>query len=126
MPRRVLSLSNGQNFGAVMARLRRAAGFSQRELASELGISSRMIAYYETHIAPTPSYVLPHLAKVLGISVDELLGVKPIKNRKTKPNRDRMWRRFKQVGDLPPRDRRQIVQFIDMALDRARLKEQKA
>ena len=126
MPKRVLSLSNGQHFGARLAKRRRAAGYSQRELAGEIGISARMIAYYETHTEPPPSYVLPPLAKALDVSLEELLGVKPMKNEKAKPKRDRLWRRFKQVETLSPQDRRQIAQFIDMALERARLKEQKA
>ena len=33
-------------FGARLAQLRQAAGYSQRDLARESGISQRMIAYY--------------------------------------------------------------------------------
>ena len=35
------------SFGARLAALRKAAGFTQQELANEVGTSRRMIAYYE-------------------------------------------------------------------------------
>lgn len=37
----------GNDFGERLAALRKAAGFTQVELAAELGISQRMVAYYE-------------------------------------------------------------------------------
>jgi len=46
MPRRLEGTAQTE-FGARMAGLRQAAGYSQRELAAELGISQRMVAYYE-------------------------------------------------------------------------------
>ena len=45
MPRRLEGTAQ-TDFGNRMADLRKAAGYSQRELATELGISQRMVAYY--------------------------------------------------------------------------------
>jgi len=69
--------------GARLAALRRVAGFTQSELAEALQVTQRKISYYEDQNDSPPSALLPKLAQTLGVSVDELLGVKPIKpNRK--------------------------------------------
>ncbi|MHB8784091.1 MAG: helix-turn-helix domain-containing protein [Desulfobacteria bacterium] len=36
------------DFGQRLARMRKAAGYTQAELAAEVGISRRNLAYYET------------------------------------------------------------------------------
>ena len=53
-----------------LARLRKAAGYSLRELASEIGIRHRMVVYYEKHSEDPPAHLLPQLAKALGVSAD--------------------------------------------------------
>ena len=50
------------------------AGYTQVELAAELGISQRMVAYYESPNATPPANLLPHIANALGVSIDELFG----------------------------------------------------
>jgi hypothetical protein len=42
--------------------------------------------------------------------------------RAAKVKDSRLWRRFKQVGQLPPARRRQLTQIIDAFLERERLK----
>jgi len=42
-----MKINDTESFGDRMARFRSEAGYSQRELARETGISQRMIAYYE-------------------------------------------------------------------------------
>ena len=123
MPKKTIQLKEGEeSFGRRLAQLRHAAGYSQRELAAELGISYRMIAYYETEATRLPTYLLPLLAKVLGISTDQLLGVKEVKGN-GKRHDNRLWRRFCQVEKLPPPKRKQIVQLLDTFLESERLKK---
>ena len=45
-------------FGERLAALRKAAGFTQTELANELGISQRMVAYYEQPDVTPPARLL--------------------------------------------------------------------
>ena len=61
-------------FGTRLAELRRAASFTQVELAAELGISQRMVAYYENPLATPPAHLLPQIASALGLSIDTLYG----------------------------------------------------
>ncbi len=73
--RKVTLKKDHENFGNRMARLRQTAGYSQRELAAEIGISQRMVAYYEKETDYPPTHLLPLLAKTLAVSADLLLGV---------------------------------------------------
>jgi len=125
MPKRKAQLKedeDGKGFGKRLARFRQAAGYSQRELAAEIGISYRMVAYYEKEAGHLPTDLLPVLAKVLGVSTDQLLGVEEVKEMGR--NRDsRLWRRFSQLEKLPSAQRKPIVQVIDAFLEREKLKK---
>jgi transcriptional regulator with XRE-family HTH domain len=123
MPKMKVQLKeNAESFGKRLARLRKAAGFSQRELAAELGISHRVIAYYEGETEHPPTHLLPHLAKALKVSADELMGLeKSKKNGRTQDTR--LWRRFSQVEKLPPPKRKQIVQILDAFLGSEKAKK---
>lgn len=47
----------------------------QIELATELGISQRMVAYYESPVSTPPANLLPQISAALGVSIAELFGV---------------------------------------------------
>ena len=113
VPRRIKE--NEETFGERLVRLRQTAGYSQRELAKEIGTSNRMLVHYEKHAGQPTAPLLPKLANALGVSTDQLLGVEKVKHngrlRDTK-----LWRRFNQIETLPPTDRKPIVQIIDTFL----------
>ncbi len=102
--------------------MRKAAGYTQVELAKELGITQRMISYYEGHTEYPPSALLPDLAEVLGVSSDQLLGIKPIK-KAPKPD-TRLHRRLKQIEKLDTKEKRQVIQLMDTVIEAAQLKKQ--
>jgi transcriptional regulator with XRE-family HTH domain len=79
-------------FGARLTTLRKAAGYTEVELAAALGTTQRMIAYYESRAEKAPAALLPQMAEVLGVSADELLGIKPLKRSKSKPPDTRLQR----------------------------------
>jgi len=116
MPRRKTQLKeSSESFGERLARLRQAAGYSQRDLARELGISQRMVVYYEKEAERLPTHLLPRLARILGVSADQLLGLEKEK-RNGRVRDTRLWRRFSEVEKLPPARRKPIVQVIDAFL----------
>ena len=121
MPKRTLPVEGEETFGERLARLRKTAGYSLRELAAEVGVSHRMLVYYEKHAEHPPAHLLPQLAMALGISTDQFLGVETVKP--TGRARDnKLWRRFSQVEKLPPPTRKQIVQILDAFLESEKLK----
>ena len=56
------------------AALRGERGLSQEELAQAVGVSRRVIAYYEAESTQPPGALLADLARTLKVSADELLG----------------------------------------------------
>jgi transcriptional regulator with XRE-family HTH domain len=121
MPKKT-QLKEEETFGKRLARLRQAAGYSQRELAAEIGISYRMVAYYEAQTVYPPAHLLPVLAKTMGVSTDQLLGVERAKSN-GKVRDTKLWRRFSQIEKLPPEKRKPIVQLLDTFIEREELKK---
>jgi len=123
VPKRKMQLiGKSESFGERLARLRQEVGLSQRDLAAEVNISQRMVAYYEKQTAHPPTHLLALLAKALGVSADQLLGIKEVKSNGRKKD-NRLWRRFSQVEQLPQSQRKQIVQILDAFLEREKLKK---
>lgn len=115
-------MSQLTNFGRQLATLRKKAGYTQVELAKELDVTQRMISYYEGHSEYPPASLLPKLAKLLGVSADELLGIKPLK--KTRQPDTRLQRRLQQIEKLSAPKKRQILQVIDTFIENEQLKQQ--
>jgi len=107
--------------GARLTELRKAAGYTQVELAAALGTTQRMIAYYESRAEKAPAALLPQMAATLGVSADELLGIKPLKKGK-KPD-TQLHRRLQRIEKLDPKAKRQITQLLDTFIEREELKQ---
>ena len=110
------------SFGERLAGLRKTAGFTQIELAAELGVSQRMVAYYESPAATPPANLLPQIAAALGVLIDELFGV-GAKRRLVKQDGDsRLRRRLLAIEKLDVAEKRQVLQVIDTLIERGQLK----
>lgn len=59
--------------GKRIASLRRNKGMKQEELAEKLGISGQAVSKWENDQTCPDISLLPQLAKILGVTVDELL-----------------------------------------------------
>lgn len=117
--------SPAPGFGARLAAQRKAAGYTQTELAEALGVSQRVIAYYEGETDHPPTTLLPQLAQALGVSADELLGLKATApSKKTRTPDTRLVRRMQQIEKLGAKEKRQILQVLDTYLENAKLKQQ--
>lgn len=111
------------DFGARLTELRKAAGYTQVELAAALGTTQRMIAYYESRAEKAPAALLPQMAQALGVSTDEILGIKPLKKGKGKQPDTRLQRRLQRIEKLDPKAKRQITQLLDTFIEREELKQ---
>lgn len=110
------------SFGARLAQLRKAAGFTQVELAAELGVSQRMVAYYESPQATPPAHLLPQIATALGVSIDALYG-RAGKRRLVKQDGDsRLRRRLLAIEKLDAGEKRQVLQLLDAFIERGQLR----
>jgi transcriptional regulator with XRE-family HTH domain len=116
--------SNKSEFGKRVARLRKAKGLTQAQLGELVGVSNQLIAYYEKETRYPPSRLIVPLAKALGISADELLGIKEAKTE-FNPAKAALWRKLKVVENLPQIDPKAILHYIKTAANN-RQADQKA
>ena len=120
MPRKI-NAAAASGFGVRLATLRKAAGITQTAFAAEIGISQRMMAYYEGPSAHPPANLLLPMAQALGVSVDALLGSETAK-RRSKATDTRLQRRLQQLEKLDAGERRQVLQVLDAFIERGQLK----
>lgn len=99
-------------FGQRLKQLRKAKGLTQVELGKLIGVSQRLLTYYERRSKHIPANLLPALAKALRISVDELLGLKSTKEEFI-PKHSRIWKKLIMVEELPPKDQKVILHYIN-------------
>jgi transcriptional regulator with XRE-family HTH domain len=101
------------DFGKRLAYFRKAKGLTQRRLGEIIGVSDRVVAYYEVETTYPPSHLIIPLSKALGITTDELLGVKEVK-QDFDTAKSALRRRLKTVEELPTRDQKAILHYIDL------------
>ncbi len=108
-----------QGFGDRLAELRKAAGYTQRELAAASGVSRRMIVYYENQQRQRLAEVLVKLAPPLATTADEMLGMAAPKKAAPSVLDARVVRRLRAIEQLPSADKHQLLQLIDVLVDHA-------
>jgi transcriptional regulator with XRE-family HTH domain len=105
------------NFGKRLAKLRKAAGLTQQQLGVSTGVSKRVIAYYEGETKYPPAHLIVPLSKALNVSADELLGVTKAKNG-LDPRLAALWRRLKVLESFTEKDRKAVLQYVEVIADR--------
>jgi transcriptional regulator with XRE-family HTH domain len=104
-----------ESLGERIARIRKDRGFTQAELADQMGIIQKLVSDYERdNIRPHPE-MLARFALALEVSADELIGLRKIKTSRTISNR-RLLRRLKEIEALPKKVQDTIIDMIDLAL----------
>ena len=116
--------SDEGSFGVRLRRLRLAAGLTQAELGRRVGLSNRMVAYYEIQGGEPRPELVKSLSAALGVSIATLLGQGESTRRRPPeaPTPTRLWRRFKRIEELPLHDRKTILKMIETMADAARRK----
>ncbi len=106
--------------GSRIARLRRDKGLTQVELAERLGVTQPAVSDYENDDIRVPADVVVEIATILGVSTDELLGLKeaPTKTASSPKNR-RLFRRLQDIEKLPRRDQQALLRTIEAFLTKA-------
>jgi len=103
------------DFGKRLAHYRKAKGLTQKELGEQIGVSNRVVAYYEKETNFPPAHLIVPMAKALGITTDELLGLKTAKASVEAPNL-RIVRRMKAIEALPTAKQKSLLNTIDTFL----------
>jgi transcriptional regulator with XRE-family HTH domain len=102
-------------FGKRLVALRKARGLTQVQLADAIHSTQRAISYYENEAGYPPAPVVADLALALGVTTDELLGVRPSgRTRATdNPETRRVWKKFQQLLTLPEKDQRAVIRLVN-------------
>jgi transcriptional regulator with XRE-family HTH domain len=110
--------SDRPTFSKNLIRFRKERKLTQEELPQLAGLSKRMITYYETKAAKPPVDKIGILAKILHVSIDDLLGIhEPTTIQNEFINIDgRMLKKLKKILSLSTDDRHLVYSFVDSLL----------
>ena len=107
------NLDMSQKFGSHLKDLRKAAGLSQKALGTLLGVPQSNISFWEKCDKPPRGEILPTLAQALNISVDEILGIEPIKPKKQQAAKGKLQQLFEAASQMPRRQQEKIISVLE-------------
>ena len=67
-----------RTMGEIISTLRREKGMTQKELADMLNITDKAVSKWERGMACPDTHIIPRVAEILGISVEELMNAKAV------------------------------------------------
>ena len=103
--------------GQRIATLRKAQNMTQGQLAEYLGISQQHMASFEKGIRKVPASILPTLARLFSISVDELVGLKDTAAKRGPM--PKLQRQIEQVAQLPRTKQKFVSEMLDTVIQQA-------
>jgi transcriptional regulator with XRE-family HTH domain len=103
--------------GARVAELRKEQGLSQQALAEQLGIAQQTFAHYEVGRARMPVSMLPELARLFGVGVDELLGLRNGTGKRGPT--PKFQKQLDRISRLPRTKQRVVMEMLDGVLAQA-------
>jgi transcriptional regulator with XRE-family HTH domain len=104
-----------EDIGQRLKEQRKRHGLSQAEMAMKLGVHQSLVSEYERGTVRVTGTVLAAFARILKTSADELLGLKPSKDKKV-PDERRFIRRLERIEKLPRRAKDALLKTIDTYL----------
>ena len=103
--------------GARIAQLRKSANITQVQLAEELGVSQQTVNAYEMGHRRMAISALPRLARLLGVSIEELFG-EPARSGKRGPT-PQLQQKIERLSRLPKSQQKMLLQMLDGMLSQA-------
>ena len=104
--------------GARVAEQRKVQSITQVQLAESLGVSQQTINSYEVGRRRIPVSTLPQLARLLSVTVEELLGDNGTATRKRGPA-PMLQRQIERIQQLPRTQQKFVMQMLDTVLAQA-------
>ena len=110
------------DFGKRLANLRKTNGLTQQQLGDKIGVSKRVIAYYEGETQYPPAHLIIPLSKALNVSADELLGTKKTRNT-VNAKYSALWRKLKVLETFSEKDKKAVLQYVDVIAKKNRAQQ---
>ena len=105
--------------GARISELRKAHGITQLQMAEALGVSQQTVNSYEVARRRIPVSALPLLARLLTISVDELLGEPAKQTGGKRGPASKLQQQMERVSLLPRSKQKFVIEMIDTVIQQA-------
>lgn len=107
-----------RELGVRVAQLRKEQGLTQQQLAEALGTSQQQVASYEIARLRIPASMLPRLARLLGVTLEALIGEagRPTAKRGPTP---KLQRQIERISQLPKAKQRFVMEMLETVLAQA-------
>lgn len=100
-----------------IAQLRNEQDLTQQQLGELLAVSQQTIASWEVARLRVPASMLPRLARVLGVSLEALIGEdEPPARRGPTP---KLQQQMERISQLPKSQQRFVMQMLDTVIAQA-------
>jgi transcriptional regulator with XRE-family HTH domain len=109
-------------FSQNLVRIRKAKGYSQRELAQKTGLTQRMINFYEHNPQSIPVDKLKVLSSVLGVTISDFFNEDD--NSVFDTFDVRWYKKVLEIQTLTESDRKEINKHINSLVEKSRLKKE--
>jgi len=106
-----------KRLGRRVAELRKEMHLTQVQLAEILNISQQHMASFEAGRRKIPASMLPTLAQLFAISIDELVGMKGQATKRGPA--PKLQRQIEQISRLPKTKQRFVMEMLDTVLQQA-------
>ncbi len=106
-------------FGQRLAALRKERGWTQPELAEQLGVSVKAITYYEREASNPTAKTVEQIAKVFGVAPADLIAdqdTRPHKRKSGPPSR--LEQIFDRISELPRSKQQLVADMLEGFLDK--------
>ena len=103
------------DLGRRIAAHRQELNMSQQRLGELLSASQQTVAHYETARLRVPASMLPHLAKIFSVGVDDLIG-HPARSASKRGPAPKLAQHLARISQLPKPKQRFVIEMLDTVL----------
>jgi transcriptional regulator with XRE-family HTH domain len=103
--------------GSRIAQIRKEQGTTQAQLAEWLGVSQQTVNAYEVGRRRMVASALPTLARLLGVSLEELMG-EPPRPGKRGPT-PKLQQQMERINQLPKAQQKLVIKMLEGVLGQA-------
>ncbi|MBE5214921.1 helix-turn-helix domain-containing protein [Pectobacterium sp. A535-S3-A17] len=102
-----------KELGTRIALARKAQQLTQQQLAEQLGIAQQTMAHYEGGRLKVSAALLPQLAQILSLSLDELLGLPATRQGSKRGPVSRLEQQIDVISRLPRAKQKLVSEILD-------------
>lgn len=105
-----------KQLGTRIAKARKEQQLTQQQLADQLGIAQQTIAHYEGGRLKISVTLLPQIAQILNLTLDELLGLPAAKRIGKRGPASRLEQQIEIISQLPKTKQKFVSDMLDTVI----------